>query len=84
MQLPPHIIGWLDQLRRTRGVPETLFERFEALKTLDPDLSIDERCYRWETALAELRRYLRSWLMTDHPEDNAGTESANDSGSGKF
>ena len=59
MVLPPHIEPMLAGLRNRRDVPASLFETFEALKSLDPDLSLQERWYRWETALAELRKYTR-------------------------
>ena len=60
MTLPPHIASMLAGLRNRAEVPATLFETFEALKSLDPGLPLDERWYRWEAAMDELRRMLIS------------------------
>jgi len=59
MILPPHIETMLAGLRTRRDVPESLFEMFEALKSLDAELPLEERWYRWEAAIDELRRYVR-------------------------
>jgi len=59
MRLPPHVIEALRTMQRRRDIPPKLYEMFEDLETLDLTLPIEEKARRWETAIAELRKYLR-------------------------
>jgi hypothetical protein len=59
MILPPHIVEMLDAFRGRRDVPKSPFKTFEALKMMHESLPLDERCDRWETAMIQLRRYIR-------------------------
>jgi len=59
MNLPPYIKEILARLRARRDVPESLFELFERLKSIDPSAPATERRDRWEAAIEELRRYWR-------------------------
>ncbi|MBV9827755.1 MAG: hypothetical protein JO001_19150 [Alphaproteobacteria bacterium] len=59
MNLPPHIQDILARLRGRDDVPESLFELFEGLKSIDPSAPTTERRDRWEAAIEELRRYWR-------------------------